>query len=66
MLPDTKCMNVQDGAIVTFIARRKSFTWLFNGPPHLGSFNLNVVNPSNCLDHPVRAYVCLDPRRLDG
>lgn len=59
--PDTQYVNVQGGQIVNFNIGGKTFTWDFDGPTWVASFNLNRVTPPGLLDHPVTAFVSPNP-----
>jgi hypothetical protein len=64
--PDTNYVNVQGGQIVKFDVGGKSFTWDFDVPDTVGSFDLNRVMPSGLLDHEVTAYVSPNPLYMGG
>jgi hypothetical protein len=64
--PNTDYVTVKRGDIVKFIAADKEFTWDFNGPDTVSSFELNRVAPPGLLDHKVVAYVDSNPLSLYG
>jgi hypothetical protein len=64
--PDTTYVNVEGGQIVKFDVGGKSFTWDFDGPENVFSFDLNRVTPPGLLDHMVTAYVSPNPIYLGG
>jgi hypothetical protein len=64
--PETKYVNVEGGAVVTFIVGDKRFTWHFDGSRSVGSFDLNQVAPAGMLDRPVTVYIAPDPQWLGG
>jgi hypothetical protein len=64
--PGTRYVNVQGGQIVKFDVGGKTFTWDFDGPETVQSFNLNQVAPSGLLDHVVTAYVSPNPLYIGG
>ena len=64
--PDTRYVNVQGGEIVTFTSGGKAFTWDFDGPTSLTSFDLNQVAPQGLLAHPVKVYVSPNPLYTRG
>ena len=55
--PATRFVNVTEGDVVKFVANGKIFTWYFDTPPEVSSFELNRVAPEGALDHSVTAYV---------
>ena len=57
----TKSVNVAGGETIKFVAGDKSFTWNFDVPATIISFDLNRVAPAGVLDHKVRAYVKPNP-----
>jgi hypothetical protein len=59
--PDTRYVNVQGGQIVRFDVGGQTFTWNFDGPQTLQSFDLNQVAPPGLLGHSVTAYVSPNP-----
>jgi hypothetical protein len=59
--PDTRYVNVEGGQIVKFDGGGKIFTWDFDGPENVFSFDLNWVTPPGLLDHVVTAYVSPNP-----
>jgi hypothetical protein len=64
--PDTRYVNVEGGQIVKFDVGEKSFTWDFDGPDYVSSFDLNRVTPPGLLDHVVTAYVSPNPLYMGG
>jgi hypothetical protein len=64
--PDTSYVNVEGGQIVKFDVGGKSFTWDFDGPDYVSSFDLNRVTPPGVLDHVVTAYISPNPLYLGG
>jgi hypothetical protein len=64
--PDTRYVNVQGGQIVNFDIAGQMFTWNFDGPEGLQSFDLNRVAPPGLLDHAVTAYVSPNPLYSGG
>jgi hypothetical protein len=64
--PDTSYVNVQGGQIVKFDVGGETFTWDFNGPDYVSSFDLNRVTPPGLLDHAVTAYVSPNPLYMGG
>jgi Heavy-metal resistance protein CzcE len=59
--PKTKSVNVVGGETIKFVAGDKSFTWNFDVPATVSSFDLNRIAPAGVLDHKVRAYVAPNP-----
>jgi hypothetical protein len=64
--PDTRYVNVQSGRVVRFEVGAKSFTWNFDCPQSIQSFDLNRVTPPGLLDHTVTAYVSTNPLYVGG
>ena len=59
--PTTRYVNVIQGDVVKFVANGTTFSWNFDGPAGVSSFELNRVAPAGALDHPVTAYVAPNP-----
>jgi hypothetical protein len=62
--PATILVNVQGGQIVTFDVAGKKFTWNFDVPEAVASFDLALIAPPGVLGHPVKAFVSPNPRYL--
>jgi hypothetical protein len=63
--PATRYVNVTGGDVVSFVSNGQAFTWSFDGPPEVSSFELNRVAPPGALDHAVTAYVATNPEYAD-
>ncbi len=61
--PDTGYVNVRGGEVIRFVVGDQSFGWNFDVAQTVTTFELNEVAPAGLLDHPVRVYVGLNPRR---
>jgi ABC-type Fe3+-hydroxamate transport system substrate-binding protein len=59
--PDTRYINVVGGQTVRFDVNGQSFAWDFDGSQSAASFDLNRIAPAGALDHPVKAYVSVNP-----
>jgi hypothetical protein len=59
--PDTKYVNVVGGQTVKFDVNGQAFAWSFDGSQTVSSFDLSRVAPAGVLDHPVIAYVSINP-----
>jgi hypothetical protein len=59
--PDTKYVNVVGGQTIKFNVNGQAFAWNFDGAPTVSSFDLSRVAPAGVLDHPVIAYVSVNP-----
>ena len=64
--PTTRYVNVAGGEIVGFVEAGKSFAWHFDGPVGGYRFNLAQVAPPGMINHPILAYVDVDPRFVGG
>ena len=59
--PSTRYVNVAAGETVRFVANGQEFGFEFDGSPAVRAFDLQRVAPPGALDHPVTAYVDIDP-----
>jgi len=62
--PDTRYVHVEGGEIIRFVVDDKTFSWDFNGPLFVSSFDLRRVAPTGVLDHEVRVIIAPNPRYM--